>query len=84
MEVEAYGGNILSRFWNMVFRRREEEEDYEKKLQHLSMEESLVHAKLKKRAQRWRITARNIVVLTFACEVSQYCLIINYQNQMID
>ncbi|CAA7410644.1 unnamed protein product [Spirodela intermedia] len=59
---------FLSRMWNAIFRRRGD--DYEKKLQYLSKEEASVHARMKKRAHRWRTTARNIVLFSVAFEVA--------------
>ncbi|XP_058067914.1 uncharacterized protein At2g24330-like [Magnolia sinica] len=59
---------ILSRIWNGIFRARDE--DFEKKLQHLSKEEASIHARMKKRAQRWRKTARNLIVFSVILEVA--------------
>ncbi|XXG54806.1 hypothetical protein AAC387_Pa03g2593 [Persea americana] len=58
---------VLSRIWNGIFRRGNE--DFEKRLQHLSKEEASVHARMKGRAQTWRRTARNIIVISVILEV---------------
>ncbi|XP_077220196.1 uncharacterized protein At2g24330-like isoform X2 [Tasmannia lanceolata] len=58
---------ILSRIWNGIFRRRND--DFEKRLQHLSKEEASVHARMKRRAQRWRRTARNLIIFSVILEV---------------
>lgn len=60
---------ILSRIWGGIFKGSE---DYEKRLQHLSKEEASVHARLKRRAQRWRNTVRNIIVFSVVLEVSSF------------
>ncbi|CAA6655784.1 unnamed protein product [Spirodela intermedia] len=44
-------------------------EDYEKRLEYLSKEEASVHVRLKRRAQRWRKTVRNIIVFSVVLEV---------------
>lgn len=59
---------VLSRIWNGIFGRRNE--DFEKRLQHLSKEEASVHARMKRRAQGWRRTARNIIVVSVVLEVN--------------
>ncbi|XP_058077442.1 uncharacterized protein At2g24330-like isoform X2 [Magnolia sinica] len=58
---------ILSRIWNGIFRRRNG--DFEKKLQHLFKEEASIHARMKRRAQRWRKMARNLIVSSVVLEV---------------
>ncbi|XP_077235289.1 uncharacterized protein At2g24330-like [Tasmannia lanceolata] len=58
---------ILSRIWNGIFRTHNE--DFEKRLQHLSNEEASVHARMKRRAQRWRGTARNLIIFYVTLEV---------------
>ncbi|XP_077253229.1 uncharacterized protein At2g24330-like [Tasmannia lanceolata] len=58
---------ILSRIWNGIFRTRNE--DFEKRLQHLSKEEASVHAKMKRRAQMWQSTARNLIIFSVILEV---------------
>ncbi|XP_031494574.1 uncharacterized protein At2g24330-like [Nymphaea colorata] len=57
---------ILSRIWHGIFRRGGD--DFEKKLQYLSKEEASVHSRMKKRAQSWRSTARNIMVYSVVLE----------------
>ncbi|KAL6012901.1 hypothetical protein ACLOJK_003390 [Asimina triloba] len=57
---------ILSRVWNGIFRKGNE--DFEKKLQHLTKEEASIHARMKKRTQRWRKTARNLIVFSVGLE----------------
>ncbi|XP_078446149.1 uncharacterized protein At2g24330-like [Wolffia australiana] len=58
---------FLSRIWNAIFRGRGD--DFEKKLEYLSKEEASVHSRMKKRAHKWRTTARNIVLFTVTLEV---------------
>lgn len=58
---------ILSRIWNGIFRTRNE--DFEKRLQHLSKEEAAVHARMKRRAQIWQKTARNLKIFSVILEV---------------
>ena len=58
---------ILSRMWNALIRGRGD--DFEKKLQYLSKEEASVHARMKKRAHRWRKSARNIILFSVSLEV---------------
>ncbi|KAK1294751.1 Uncharacterized protein QJS10_CPA16g01516 [Acorus calamus] len=59
---------LLSRIWHGIFSGRRGD-DFEKLLQHLSKEEATVLARMKGRAQLWRRTARNIVVLSVVLEV---------------
>uniref|UniRef100_A0A1D1Y3A0 Uncharacterized protein At2g24330 n=2 Tax=Anthurium amnicola TaxID=1678845 RepID=A0A1D1Y3A0_9ARAE len=58
---------ILARIWHGIFRGRDE--DFEKRLQHLSKEEASVHARLQRRAHLWRKAARNIIVCSVLLEV---------------
>lgn len=58
---------IISRIWRGIFGVRNE--DYEKKLEHLSKEEAAVHAKMKRRAQSSRKRARNLITLSVTFEV---------------
>ncbi|EHA8589204.1 hypothetical protein COCNU_scaffold008549G000010 [Cocos nucifera] len=59
-------GGFVSRLWKGIFGTRE---DFEKRLQYLSKEEKLVHARLKRRAQTSRKMARNTIVLSVILEV---------------
>ncbi|XP_010940300.1 uncharacterized protein At2g24330 [Elaeis guineensis] len=59
-------GGFVSRLWKGIFGTRE---DFEKRLQYLSKEEALVHARLKRRAQTSRKVARNTIVLSVILEV---------------
>ncbi|MQL74102.1 hypothetical protein Taro_006474, partial [Colocasia esculenta] len=56
---------ILSRIWHGIFRGGK---DFEKRLQYLSKEETSVHMRVKRRAQCWRRTARNIIVFSVLLE----------------
>ncbi|MQM16567.1 hypothetical protein Taro_049523, partial [Colocasia esculenta] len=56
---------ILSRIWHGIFRGGK---DFEKRLQYLSQEETSVHMRVKRRAQCWRRTARNIRVFSVLLE----------------
>lgn len=58
---------IVSSIWKGIFGPRGD--DYEKKLQYLSKEEGLVHARMKRRALWSRRTARNVIMLSVAVEV---------------
>ncbi|XP_068637088.1 uncharacterized protein At2g24330-like [Aristolochia californica] len=56
---------IFSRIWNGLFRKTE---DLHKKLEHITKEEASIHARMQKRARRWRTTARNIISLSVVLE----------------
>ncbi|XP_020595482.1 uncharacterized protein At2g24330-like [Phalaenopsis equestris] len=58
---------IISRIWRGIIGVKNE--DYEKKLQHLSKEEAAVDAKMKRRAQSSRRRARNLIMLSVTFEV---------------
>ncbi|KAG0497857.1 hypothetical protein HPP92_002548 [Vanilla planifolia] len=58
---------VLARLWRGIFGGGGE--DYEKRLKHLSNEEALVHARMKRRALRSRRMARNVIVLSVFLEV---------------
>ncbi|XP_010273203.1 PREDICTED: uncharacterized protein At2g24330-like [Nelumbo nucifera] len=58
---------ILSRVWGGIFRIRGE--DFEKRLEHISKEETSVLARMKRRSHSWRRTARNIIVFSVVLEV---------------
>lgn len=64
--VKKQRGGFVSRLWKGIFGTRE---DFEKRLQYLSKEEALVHARLKRRAQTSRKMARNTIVLSVILEV---------------
>ncbi|XP_023765183.1 uncharacterized protein At2g24330 [Lactuca sativa] len=57
---------ILSRIWNTVFRSRSD--DFEKRLQYISKEEATLLSRMKRRALRWRRTARNIIIFSVILE----------------
>ncbi|KAK1278171.1 hypothetical protein QJS04_geneDACA007278 [Acorus gramineus] len=59
---------LLSRIWHGIFGGRRGE-DFEKLLQHLSKEEASVLARMKRRAQISRRTARNIIIISVVLEV---------------
>eukprot|EP00262_Sarcandra_glabra_P019900 TRINITY_DN772_c0_g1_i3.p1 TRINITY_DN772_c0_g1~~TRINITY_DN772_c0_g1_i3.p1 ORF type:complete len:402 (-),score=79.92 TRINITY_DN772_c0_g1_i3:274-1479(-) len=59
---------VLSRIWNGIFRSRNE--DFEKRLQHLSKEEALVLSRLKRRARTWRKMAKYTIVFSVILEVA--------------
>lgn len=59
--------SILSRIWNGIF--RSSNEDFEKRLQHLSKEEASVHARTKRRSETWRKLARALIIYPVICEV---------------
>jgi len=58
---------ILSRIWHAVFGLRGD--DFEKRLQYISKEEATLHSRMKRRALRWRRTARNLVVFSVILEL---------------
>lgn len=68
--AKKQSSGFLSRIWRMVFGSKNE--DYEKKLQHLSKEETAVHARMKRRALTSRKLARNIIVVSATIEVSRF------------
>uniref|UniRef100_A0ACD5ZCE6 Uncharacterized protein n=1 Tax=Avena sativa TaxID=4498 RepID=A0ACD5ZCE6_AVESA len=65
-EEKTRKGGVLGRMWRGLFGGRE---DYEKRLQYLSKEESSVHARMRRRTQASRRTVRNIIVLSVLAEV---------------
>ncbi|CAA2986888.1 Hypothetical predicted protein [Olea europaea subsp. europaea] len=58
---------ILSRMWNALFRLRGD--DFEKRLQHISKEEVAVLARIRRRSQRWRWMARNLIIFSVLLEL---------------
>ncbi|XP_010251470.1 PREDICTED: uncharacterized protein At2g24330-like [Nelumbo nucifera] len=66
-EINKRRRGLLSRVWNGIFRTRAE--DFEKRLQHISKEEAAVLARMKRRSQSWRQTARNLIVFSMVFEV---------------
>lgn len=58
---------VLSRIWGALFRVRED--DFEKRLKHISKEEAAVLARITKRSHSWRRVARNLIVLSLVLEV---------------
>ncbi|KAL2487652.1 hypothetical protein Fot_40944 [Forsythia ovata] len=58
---------ILSRMWNALFRSRGD--DFEKRLQHITKEEVSVLARIRRRSQRWRWMARDLIILSVLLEV---------------
>lgn len=59
--------SILTRIWNGVFRSKNE--DFEKRLEHLSKEEASVHARAKRRSETWRKLARALIIYPVIFEV---------------
>lgn len=59
--------SILTRIWNGVFRSKNE--DFEKRLEHLSKEEASVHARTKRRSETWRKLARALIIYPVIFEV---------------
>ncbi|CAK9882827.1 unnamed protein product, partial [Sphagnum jensenii] len=53
--------------WRLLFRSRNNN-DFEKKLQHLSKEEVIVHTRLKRRTQNWRKLARALIIYSIVGE----------------
>lgn len=60
---------LLARLWKLLIGRRDE--DYEKRLHYLSKAEASIHSRMKQRAQRWRKSARNVVLISVFIEVSK-------------
>ncbi|KAF9600833.1 hypothetical protein IFM89_013068 [Coptis chinensis] len=58
---------LFSRIFNGLFRKRGD--DFEKRLQHISKEEASVLARMKKRSQRWRWMARNLILFSLLLEI---------------
>ncbi|RWV93137.1 hypothetical protein GW17_00044427 [Ensete ventricosum] len=59
---------FVARLWHGILGGRNE--DYEKRLQHLSKEEATVHARMKRRAQSSRRIVRDLIVLSVILEVA--------------
>ncbi|PKA48236.1 Uncharacterized protein AXF42_Ash020633 [Apostasia shenzhenica] len=57
---------VISRIWRWIFGLRNE--DYEKKLQHLSKEETAVHTRMKRRAHSLKERCRNLIVFSLTFE----------------
>jgi hypothetical protein len=55
----------------LLFRSRNNN-DFEKKLQHLSKEEVIVHTRLKRRTQNWRKLARALIIYSIVGEVGLF------------
>lgn len=58
---------FLSRLWDAVF--RVESDDFEKRLEHISKEESAVLARITRRSIRWQQISRQLIILSLASEV---------------
>ncbi|XP_077235292.1 uncharacterized protein At2g24330-like [Tasmannia lanceolata] len=58
--VSKQNRGILSCSWNLIFGTRNE--DFEKRLQQLSKEEASGHARMKRRAEMWQRTSRNLII----------------------
>ncbi|XP_052206980.1 uncharacterized protein At2g24330-like isoform X2 [Diospyros lotus] len=58
---------IISRIWNGLFRLHGD--DFEKRLEHISKEEAAIIARMKRRSQSWRRTARNVIIFSVILEV---------------
>ncbi|XP_071698020.1 uncharacterized protein At2g24330-like [Rutidosis leptorrhynchoides] len=59
---------ILSRIWNGVFRLGGNSNDFEKRLQYITKEESTIISRIKRRSLRWRRTARNLIIFSVILE----------------
>ncbi|XP_071725922.1 uncharacterized protein At2g24330-like isoform X2 [Rutidosis leptorrhynchoides] len=59
---------ILSRIWNLLFRLGGGGDDFEKRLQFISKEESTIISRIKMRSFRWRTTARNLIIFSVILE----------------
>lgn len=57
----------VNRIGKLLFRSRDT--DFEKQLQHLTKEEVIVHARIKRRTGNWRKVARAIVVYSLVIEI---------------
>ena len=65
---------LLGRIWNAFslvgsLFYRSHNEDFGKKLEHLSKEEAAIHARLKRRSQSWRKLARGMIIYSIVIEV---------------
>lgn len=58
---------FFSRIWNRLFRLHDD--DFEKRLQHISKEEASVLARMNKRSQSWRRMTRNLILFSVIFEV---------------
>ncbi|KAM3305782.1 hypothetical protein P3S67_012650 [Capsicum chacoense] len=58
---------FFSRMWNSIFRSKKD--DFEKRLQHISKEETAVIARINKRSQNWRRMTRHLIILSVLFEV---------------
>lgn len=59
--------NIISRIWNRIFRIHGD--DFEKRLKYIYKEEAAVLARIKRRAQTWRLRSRQLILFSLFCEV---------------
>jgi hypothetical protein len=57
---------------------RSRNNDFEKKLEHLSKEEVMVHTRLKRRTQNWRKLARALIVYSVIGEVGSLSCFCRY------
>ncbi|CAL9047867.1 uncharacterized protein At2g24330 [Musa acuminata AAA Group] len=73
---------VVSRLWRGIFGA---DDDFQKKLEHLSKEEASVHARLKRRAKSSRKMTRNIIVSSVILEVvAVTCAIVTTRSVDLD
>lgn len=58
---------VLSRIWHGIFRSKND--DFEKRLQHISKEEAAILSRIRRRSRSWRGLSRNLIVFSVILEV---------------
>ncbi|KAG9155967.1 hypothetical protein Leryth_012039 [Lithospermum erythrorhizon] len=58
---------VFSRIFNGIFRLHGD--DFEKRLQYISKEEAAILSRRKRRSHSWRVTTKNLIILSLALEV---------------
>lgn len=60
--------SLVKRVWGLLFHSGSNE-DFEKRLQHLSKEEAAAHTRLKRRSQTWRKLAKGLIIYSVVLEL---------------
>ncbi|XP_050206211.1 uncharacterized protein At2g24330-like [Mercurialis annua] len=67
VEAKKKRKGLMSRIWNGIFRHNGD--DFEKRLQYISKEESAILTRMKKRALTWRKMTRHLIIFCVIFEV---------------
>ncbi|KAK8597375.1 hypothetical protein V6N13_094790 [Hibiscus sabdariffa] len=65
--VKKESKGLFTRVWNAIFRIHGD--DFEKRLEHISKEEAVILARLKRRSQTWRKMIRNLIFFSVFLEI---------------